>query len=729
MKNQNNTHNQIQMIGTYNNTFFRDERNGWTRFSMRISGSCSYRNRDGSITCIGHIPSYKTGTPLEVSGTWHNSGYGMQFHISQITEKSIDETVTIEYLTGICTGVGKVTATNIVEKFGADIFSFIQQENARELLQQEIKNVDADKLIAAIRNNIMDRKVYEYIIKFGGLYASAVKMCKKHGGQTLKKLKSNPYLTGLDGDLSFETCDQIAKNEGILAFDEKRIQALIMLAIYKGRQNGHTYATLEEVTWRVNNIVKTSAYPNEIPTSLIAVSATESKYFALEKATPIRIYGRSTWFQENEIVHHIARLTNSANPLSFDSKLIQEAETKLNIKYGAKQQEAFELMRNGGVKILTGGPGTGKTTIIQGLIHCYKQMMPEKSVALCAPTGRAAQKMSEATGMEATTIHKLLDFKPFGEDHSYKTMMDPVNAGLIIVDEFSMVDNELMAILLGAIKNESLVLLVGDENQLESVGAGNILHDLIKSGKLETCKLDFIYRQEEDSVIIENSQKINSGQCKLNTGPDFEIIRVDTSQEAQQHIIDLANAYYTQEDPYGFQVLSPVRKGASGIYEINKLLQEHLNSNTKQVVYGNSVFKIGDKAMTLSNNYDKGYVNGDIGVITAIDGASLTLNLNGKQIEIEKNLLDDVALCYAMSIHKSQGSEFPVVAIILPEQPQIMLKRKLIYTAVTRARDKVVIISVKNALETAILNQRNCKRNTGLYEKLIGNTYDVIPLS
>lgn len=717
----------VEIVGTYENTINRNEKNGWTRFTIRSKDECLYRNRYGSILCVGNIPHYNKGMPLKLTGVWETNNYGTFLNVSHVKESSDNETVTIEYLTGLIPGLGKNTAIKIVKEFGADIFSFVQTKDAENKIKELLPNINAEKLLYAIKNNIEQRKIYEYIVKYGGSYPTAVKISKNYGKNALTKLKNNPYKIGLPNGLSVEICDTIAFNEGMFIYDKKRIDSLVYEAILSLGLSGHTYVTLKMIYDRINYLTKNSVYGESIPAVIIAKSISSHKKIVMEKGDPIRIYSKTNWIYETAICQHVNRLINSSINNPYREEYISEIEAKLNITYGKKQREAFSLLKTTGIKILTGGPGTGKTTEIRGFIKLYEKMYPNNKIALCAPTGRAAQRASEATGIPALTIHRLLEFTPFGKDYNHKTLADPIDADMIIVDEVSMADNEIMAKLLGAIKNQSLVILVGDENQLESVGPGNILHDFISSDKIEVCRLDEIYRQEYDSLIINNGRKINKGNVCLSSGEEFEIYSVKSPEEAKKKLIENIKKYHKSEDLYYTHILTPVKKTMLGVYEINKIMQDILNNRKEKLDYGFTSFKIGDKIMMLRNNYEKGYFNGDIGVVKEINENGLKIVLNNGPIQIEREDLEDIMLCYASSVHKSQGSEFPVTIVILPENPSIMLKRRILYTAITRAKEKVIIIAVNNALRTAIWNKKEYKRNTGLYEKLKNLNYELIP--
>lgn len=718
----------VILTGTYDRQNYRNEKNGYTLFTIRTKEECPYRDNFGSVRCAGNIPAYPHGMPLKITGYWENTGFGPQLHIQSVEEMSDSETVTAKYLTEICAGIGDAAAWKIVKTTGADIFGFVQRPDAEEQLKKCVSNINASALIRAVRSSVEQRKVFEFILRYGGTYPNAVRICNEYGSNTLVELKKNPYRAGLKNGLTFEQCDSIAKDQQIDAYDRSRIMALIQEAMNRIINSGHTYTTLASLTAMINYIAKKSSYGNEMPSVLVANTLARNHRYVLEMGAPIRIYYRKLWEAEQEIIKNINRIGNSSISTEFDERLIAEIEKELGITYGDDQKECFNILKTTGIKILTGGPGTGKTTVINGLISGFKILKPHGGIALCAPTGRAAQRMSEATGLDASTIHRLLDYRPYGEDCIYRNQSDPIPADFIIVDEISMADTQLMAMLLGASKSGSLILLVGDEDQLESVGPGNVLHDLLKSGKIETYRLVHNRRQKNESLIVQNALKVNGGRSDITEGPEFEVYSTANCEEAREKVKELVLQYHVKNDPFHLQVLTPVRKTKAGAYELNNMLQEALNVEKQRINFGNVSFRLHDKVMMLSNNYEKRYFNGDIGTVVDISEGHMKVNIGGNIIELDRTLLEDVCLCYASTIHKAQGSEYPVVIGVLTDEPAVMLKRNLLYTLLTRAKDKVVLVVVKDAFRTAVKNDRHDKRNTGLLDKLNGNCTQTIPV-
>lgn len=723
--------NNVNINGIYEKTLFRDEKTGFTIFSLRVKRGVENRSMYGTISCCGRIPVYTKGMPLVLSGVWEARKYGMTFIVDSVKEYINDADVSISYLsTNLCKGIGKQTATAIVNTYGADIFSFVQKDNAISLLKK-IKGMTEDKainLITCIKNTISQRQLFEYIAKFGGSYTSAIKIAEEYGYFSVQNLKTKPYKVGHFGGLNFIICDAIAKECGFTYLDPQRINALIYEALYQLTSSGNTYTTQKELNETIQNIIKYSAFHEKISPIIILTYLTKMNGVIIEKDYNgiKKIYLKQLYYSEKNSVFEINRLNNSSS-LPFREEVIEHAEKICNIKYSDLQKQVFNGIKTTGVKIITGGPGTGKTTTIKGVIEAYKELNPLSKFVLCAPTGRAAQRMKESTGYEAFTVHKLLEYRPFGREVSHKDSSNPIDADFIIVDEFSMIDIEIFAILLNAIKDNTIVFLVGDSDQLPSVGPGNVMYDLIKSKKIELYRLESVYRQGEGSSIIINSNKIKNGDIHLvNNEKDFEIITVNNTTELKERLNEIVIINSTG-NPYDMQILTSTKKNEVGTIELNEDLQNILNDSSEKIVYGNTTFKKNDKIIMTQNNYEVGYYNGDIGIIIDIDENGMLLSINDEEIYLNRKNFEDISLAYAITIHKSQGSEFPLVIIALPKYPFGMLQRNLIFTAITRAKERVIILTEDDALSTAILKTDIVKRNTGLLERILKLQSEIIP--
>lgn len=485
----------------------------------------------------------------------------------------------------------------------------------------------------------------------------------------------------------------------------------------------------------VNRLVAETRLPSNVISNLcksIASTTEERKVFELLHdcgvsyaacAKAVKLYGSSV---EEKIMEDPA--SASCENQSFSPDLILYAARACKMNYGEQQRSAFPMvLRKKGVKILTGGPGTGKTTTILGILLAYKRMHPKDTIRLCAPTGRAAQRMAESTHMEAVTVHRLLDLKPYGDTTVCKDSSDPIDADLIVVDEMSMINIEVFDLLLEAIKTGTTLVLVGDINQLESVGAGAVLHDLLEAPEslIPRTMLTDVFRQKGDSSIISNAIRINAGITTLDERPDFQVIHTKSAEESLEQVKSLMKKLYNPEEPFSTQILCPARKGISGVENMNIALQALLNPQTKGITYGSIKYRLNDKVMFYKNNYsissyegEIGLYNGDIGKIVKVSESGLTVNVRNSHYEITRDLMDNLGLSYAMTIHKSQGSEFSCIIVVMPAEPTNMLVRNLFYTAVTRAKKKVYVIDESYAMETSIRIAKAGKRLTNLAEYL-----------
>lgn len=714
----------MEIYGLYGRTLFRNETSGLTTFSFITTACREQRNSRGELICRGVIPVYSRGTPILLQGEPKNTKFGWEFSVAGTRPYSNKEELTINYLSsGDFEGIGKKIAQKIVEITGPDVFSFIQNPESLKKLSESINQTQLDSLVHTLRNTYKAKEVMDYIAPFGGNYLEASRIVQLRPSNSIEALKKDCYKVGLDAQISFYVCDSIAKAQGYFAFDERRVRALLITSLSQICASGHTCSTIQNIYKAVARIAKSSAFPSPIPQGLLVRSLHKEADFIIES-------------DGGENVYYLAELYNTEVNLAKEARRIQEhrrilpyledinelVEDEEGIEYSPEQKEAFSFLRTTGIKILTGGPGTGKSTVIKGIIRAYKSLNPGKKILLCAPTGRAAQKLREITGEQAQTIHRALDIKPFGNEIQHKTLRDPLDYNFFIVDEMSMADTTIISMLLGAIPTNSLVLLCGDINQLPSVGPGAVLGDMIASKRFETVALQTIYRQDEGSSIVSNAIKINEGQTDIITDRSFKVITVPSEQDIQDTIIDLMIEKNDPCDIYKTQVLSSTKKGMAGTKELNITLQPvcnpHKVSENPIIEYGSFRYSIGDKVMMISNNYTLNYFNGDIGVIRQISDGSITIDLHDDTIVIGKENLCDMVPALAVTVHKSQGGEYNTVILALPSSPSIMLQRNLLYTAVTRAKKEIIIVTQEGAIEQAIQTVSNSKRETKLLKRL-----------
>ncbi|MCU0077827.1 AAA family ATPase [Extibacter muris] len=732
---------QTVFYGYFVNYLWRNEKNGGSYFKIATKQKLVLKEQSESqivkrnestkedetwnlILCDGslyNVPFYREYTPVKITGYFmdrHHKGLCWDFKILDIVEATGEETTTIKYLASL-PDINYETAVEIVSCYGADIFDFAKKSDAPERLVRDIgiRREIAENMISIINSTVEERKLFAFLAPMHISYAYCVKAVKLYGDNAFNEISTNPYISGAKVGLTFEECDKISRASGATAVSKKRIKAACRQTINRIGNSGHTWISQYGFFKALNYTLRKGAYENStIPMSL-AISSISGDIQSECIDGVEAIYSRRLHEAEINTAKNILRLSENQELEPYDSGLVEYAEKACGMHYGTQQREAFStVLRKRGVKIVTGGPGTGKTTTIKGILLAYQKMHPDHVIKLCAPTGRAAQRMAESTEMPAVTIHRLLDYRPYGHDIVHKDASNPIEADLIVVDEMSMTDIELFDMLLGAIKSGTTLVLVGDIHQLESVGAGAVLHDLLKVSDdvIQKIMLTEVFRQKGGSPIIENALRINSGNVDLKECPDFQIIQTKNEEESLEKIMEIMQKCYNPKDPFECQILCPALDGLSGIDNCNRTLQKILNprNRSKRLVYGKTTFQENDKIIMMQNNPALDYFNGDIGTIKAVVNNELIVSIRDNEITLTRDMLNEVRLAYGMTIHKSQGSEFPYVIVVMPMEPQIMLVRNLLYTAVTRAKKGVLIINEGSAMQTAIMTDRSEERRT-----------------
>lgn len=723
---------EISVSGFLKKVIYRDEKTGYStfllttedeRFAKRHIGE---RNTD--IMVSGVIPLFPHKTPLLITGTYRYENKPL-FFASKCEQRSSNDAFTIEFLKQkYFAGIGQKTIERIIKVVDGDIFAFCAQEDAAKILtatDSKIRINVAQLLVSKIRELKNIENLLHYLVKYGGDFLSAKEIYEKYGDDSIRVIEENPYLLSYTG-LSYEAREAIAKKRNFKTHDDRRLKALIEECFSIVESRGNTCVSLKKLLELVAFVEKKANMGYETnPIVLIAnLFQLKSEFVFREENEDLFFYTRRTYEIEERAARHIVRLSRSKIPFPTARASIEEIEKDSDITYGEEQKNAFKLFDSSGVKILTGGPGTGKSTVIDGLLQYYRQMFPGNSVALCAPTGAAAKKLREVTKGDARTIHKLLDVKPFGKDDmQYKDEYDQLPYDLIIVDESSMIDIELFMMLLSGVKSGALVLFVGDEDQLSSVGPGNVLHDMIDSGYIPSCQLRKVYRQKGDSSIVENSIRMREGNINLVQDDSFEIIRVSNQIELEEKAIEIIQRESKGHRKQDMKVYSPVRnpKYIVSTYFMNKRLHDLFGlKGEKQVVYDGTTFTVGDPIIMVNNNYALGYLNGDEGIVSDIveeENGMMVMMLtmsDGTFHEISGKYMSDVELAYAITVHKSQGAECDTAIVLLPATPRNMLERSLIYVGATRAKRKNIIITENDALERAIENTQKKNRFSGL---------------
>lgn len=709
---------------------YQNQENGYTVLKVYVKGY------DDLVTVVGSLLDANVGSVLLIDGDWKiDTKFGRQFMAVKWEETMPASIYGIEkYLgSGLIKGVGPKFAKKIVQKYGTDTITIIE-ENPDSLI--EVEGIGR-KRVQMIKESWDRQKEVKNIMLFlqdhGVNTSFAAKIYKAYGNESIEKVKENPFRLADDiWGIGFKTADSIAEKLGFGKEAYMRLRSGVMYTLSTLADDGHVFAVRKQlmekavalleaeeefIIMTIDQMLKEKDLIQEedaiyLPPFYYAEMGTAKKLLKLA-AQPA---GDNLWMRLEK-----ARRETGNNSLSVD---VDRIEANVNMKYDEIQADAIRQAAFVKVMVLTGGPGTGKTTTTQGIIAAYRAY--GLKILLAAPTGRAAKRLSEATGLEAKTIHRLLECKP--PEGYQKTEENPLEGDVLIVDECSMIDIILMNSLLKAIPANMRLILVGDIDQLPSVGAGNVLRDIMESNKFPVIRLTRIFRQAQNSRIIMNAHKINAGEMPdISNGKetDFFFIQQEEAEDAALEIVKLVKdnlpKYYKIPSSM-IQVLTPMQRGVVGAANLNLVLQEALNPTGEGLRRSGSIFRVNDKVMQIKNNYDKEVFNGDIGIVISIDleDRSLKVDFDGRTMEYDVTDLDEIVHAYATTIHKAQGSEYPIVVIPILMNHYVMLQRNLIYTGITRARKILVLVGTKKALAYAVNHVTVTKRNTLLKERLAG---------
>lgn len=680
------------------------------KFCLFTTDKSAYRDLQGRTWCKGDIGNLAEGMTVECRGEWEKH----TFVFKKIKPVWISLQTTISYLINVTApyGIRKMDITAICSKYGRKLFSTDKKE-LTDLMLSDFPEMDAEKVTVFVNAlNLKDKALCEledYLIPYGFKAEKVKEMYEFYGVNAMNKIKYDPYKACHIFDASFKIADQIAFDTKMEPLNKRRIAGLVREALKNAGNYGHTIAVPKDVANFVSYKSRQSVYRTEVPAVLVSYTVITDKEFILKDGYVSLYY---LYKAEKDIAKGLIALKNVGPYSSISDTDIKRIEKELGTSYGKDQKKAFKMFETGGVNILTGGPGTGKTTTLNGIINHIKHINPNAVILLCAPTGRAAKRMSESTGMDAETIHKMCGLKPYKtEEFNDKQNVPPITADFVICDEFSMVSADLAATLINAMKRGTRFIIVGDEHQLPSIEPGNVLHDLIASGKFPVYRLEENFRQANGSSIQPNADRILAEQMPVNT-KDFQIYKAKDEQDSYKALKYFMNMYYDKNDPYKAQLIEPSRKGAAGTFKMNRYMHNKLIFNDENGE--DYVPKMGDKIIFSRTDYDEGYVNGDMGIITSLSDHVMNVNLEGYPLTISRKSMADVEFGYSYTIHKSQGSENPVIIIYLPEKMKHMMTNSLLYTAVTRARNTVIIIYEDDSLETCIHNKSDAIRNTRL---------------
>ena len=730
-----------KITGYIDHIIFRNEDNGYTVFQLN--------NEEGELTCVGKFSYIGEGEFLELEGeyTMHPS-YGMQLQVTNHRIKEPEDRESIErYLgSGAVKGIGPALAGKIVAKFGEDTFRIMEEEPERLAEIKGISERKAREICVQVEEKKDLRQAMIYLQKYGISIHLAVKIYQKYGLGTYSVLEENPYKLADDIEgVGFRTADEIASRIGIHTDSDFRIQSGIFYTLLQSVQEGHVYLEENVLSERAAQLLEVEL--KDIEKYLMDLAMTK-KVVLKQDGEKVRVYPAQYYYMEMNTARMLKELNiNYDEPDDLIRRRIDKLEEETESTLDEQQKRAVAEAVKHGIFILTGGPGTGKTTTINAMIRYF--LSEGMDIRLAAPTGRAAKRMTETTGYEAQTIHRLLEVSGSPEESSKggfgRNQDNPLETDVVIIDEMSMVDLALMHALLSSVVPGTRVIFVGDRNQLPSVGPGKVLQDLIESHAFPVMMLTRIFRQAQESDIVVNAHRINAGEeVRLdNKSRDFFFLKRQDADVIISVILTLIQKKlprYVKAKMTDIQVLAPMKKGLLGVERLNRILQQYLNPPSvkkQEKEYGERLFRVGDKVMQTKNNYqleweiatkyglvvDKGVgvFNGDIGIVTAIHTYDETVDVEfdeKRKVKYPFKMLDELELAYAITIHKSQGSEYPAVVIPLLAGPRQLYCRNLLYTAVTRAKKCVTLVGNETVFREMIQNVDEQKRNTSLAERI-----------
>ena len=734
------------VTGYIDHVIFRNEDNGYT--VMVLKGM----EEERELTCVGTFPAITQGAAIEASGNYTTHPvYGKQFQIASYVEKMPEDALAMErYLgSGAIKGIGAALAARIVRRFGDDTMRIVEEEPERLAEIKGISEKKAMEIAEQMTEKADMRRAMIFLQKYGISLNLGAKIYQKHGQTVYGVLQENPYRLAEDiSGVGFRIADEIASRIGIHTDSDYRIRSGMLYTLLQASGEGHIYLPKEELFSRASGLLGVdSSYMEKHLMDMVV----DRKLILKETEDGAVVYPTRYYYLELNSARMLCEL-NILCPEDEEmmEKRINRIEKETGTRLDEMQKQAVAAAASHGLFILTGGPGTGKTTTINAIIRYFEEEGAE--LRLAAPTGRAAKRMTEATGYEAQTIHRLLELNGMPEEeqegravHFDRNSENPLEADVIIIDEMSMVDIALMHSLLLAVTAGTRLILVGDENQLPSVGPGNVLRDIIRSGCFPVVELKKIFRQASESDIVVNAHKINRGEQVTinNKSRDFFFLKRYDADIIIRVVIALIQEKlprYVDAKPYEIQVLTPMRKGLLGVERLNQILQRYLNppdEKKKEKEIGQRLFREGDKVMQVKNNYqleweilgrykipvDKGVgvFNGDTGIMTEINEFAETATVefeDGRQAEYSFKQLEELELAYAVTIHKSQGSEYPAVILPILSGPRMLMNRNLLYTAVTRARKCVTVVGSETTFAEMIRNEKQQQRYSSLDRRI-----------
>lgn len=701
-----------ELNGSVERVVFRSANSAWTVAVL-----------DDGSTIVGELPDVEAGDPVKLIGEWRvDPKYGRQFQVerAEIVLPTTAEGLERFLASGIISGIGPALAARIMAAFSPD--ELLRALNADPSALTRVEGIGpkrAQSIAAKWSEKAELRSLMVFLQGFGLSTTWATRLIRHYGHEIVGVIRRNPYQLIRDvPGIGFRKADEIAQKVGIDERSEYRIEAALVFVLRQCANEGHLYASEERLLQDAQRWLRVDL--EAITETLFNLCRDERLIVERLPGDEGRVYYLPRLYRaEVESVALLRRLMTFPSALRqrvpSDEELRETLHSCSEIELSANQEEAVLGALSQKVALITGGPGTGKTTITRSIIAVLQQVRAR--IALAAPTGRAAKRLSEATGAPASTIHRLLEYSPKSNAFE-RNEDDPLECDALILDEFSMVDMPLFHALLAALPADAHLLIVGDADQLPSVGPGNVLGDLLSCGVLATHRLTTIFRQAEQSLIVRNAHRINAGELPLgesNDGDDFFFVERKTPESVVSTLGELVDRL---EQRFGIsplddlQVLTPMHKGLCGTRHLNEMLQQKLNPGGSTEEIGGKRFRVGDRVMQVQNNYDKDVFNGDVGRLVEINDDELVVSFDRREVSYQRDEADELNLAYAVTVHKSQGSEYPAVIILLHNEHYLLLQRNLVYTALTRARKVAVVLGSRRAMSLAVRNDKVRRRNT-----------------
>ncbi|MCM1564901.1 MAG: ATP-dependent RecD-like DNA helicase [Dehalobacter sp.] len=724
------------LTGTVTGVRFHNPQNGWSVLTVNPKNKQEDFEEFNPISVVGSLAAVRAGDEYSFSGSWkQHPQYGKQFQFEKAEVVLPKEKQgAIAYLATLASGVGLAKAKKIVDILGDDSLQKIIADPGALLQFDFLTIAQRADLTEGLMKNTNLAELSSLICREGVGMGTANRIYTKYGAESAKIVKENPYILADEVyGIGFKVADRIGLSVNIAPDSPYRVEAAYQYALKEAGNDGHVFLRPRDTMIEIEKLLGKQ--------SMICVDHIRDAYIELEKRGVVHregdaIYLTSMHEDEVQLAHDVMNLAGTLGryfdqPPGKMESIIENIQEKLGVVYAKEQKEAIINAFKKSLSVVTGGPGTGKTTVIKGIIEAYLNLAneqvkkPSETIMLAAPTGRAAKRMAEATGIEAKTIHRLLRYNPFEKGFEYNAA-NPLPSGLLIVDEFSMCDLELSKCLFESVSNDMVMIIVGDVDQLPSVGPGKVLEDIIESRKVITTRLKFNYRQASGSrIALEASRIAEQDDCRLyQDEQDWKSIMNDDPEQALERIKD--EVRQAKKDGLGimeFQVLAPMKKGIIGVDNLNEVIREIVNPSgfgKAEYKYGKDrLFRLNDKIMVMKNNYNLGVFNGDIGIIQAINGSEIRVNFDGEEVTFNDENVNILTLAYASTVHKSQGSEFPLVIMVVMRSHYIMLQKNLFYTGITRAKDKLILVCQESAVKRCLSNKDKKERYTMLRNRLI----------